>query len=334
MEHSRILMITTGGTIASRLDPHTGAAVPASSGSDLIGALPELSRVADCDVIDFSLIGSWDMTPLLHYRLARLILERLEDAAYDGVVITHGTDTLEETAFSLDLLLDVHIPVVLTGAMLHSTEVGADGPRNLLAAARVAVSDMARGLGVCIVLNQEIHAARWAMKLDSNAPHAFGSPNYGAIGRVDGEVVTFRTLRGRPRVTIPLTEPKARVILIRMAAGLDVEPYLYWLNTGLRVDGFVIEAFGSGNIFSEWESFLHTCFERDVPVVLCSRCLSGPLTFSYGGRGGGLSIAEVIIPASYLPGPKARLALIFALSSGYSRSQLIQLFQDLSQVLW
>jgi L-asparaginase len=269
------------------------------------------------------------MTPTLHVELASTIASILRNDSFDGIIVTHGTDTLEETAFALDILLDIDIPVVLTGAMLPSGSVGSDGPRNLVDAAQVALHPPARGLGVLVTLAGQIHAARWVTKTDSTAIAAFASPNFGPVGRVDDDNIVIWLHRTWPRIHLTPTNPPPNVLLIKMAAGITAVPYKVLLESGYPIHGIVIEAFGSGNLYFEWESFLEVCTSRAIPVVVTTRCPSGPITFSYGGAGGGQKIRAYVIPAPYLSGPKARLALLFALMSGYAFDDLRTLFAKL-----
>jgi len=328
-QRPRLLLITTGGTIASRIDPTTGAAIPAAHAHELLDAVPQLQQLAECTTHEFALIGSWNMTPTMHVELANTIVSILRSNSYDGIIVTHGTDTLEETAFALDLLLDIDTPVVLTGAMLPSGSVGSDGPRNVVDAARVALHPSAQRMGVLVTLAGQIHAARWVTKTDSTAYAAFASPNFGPIGRVDDDNVLIWSPRTWTRIHLTPTNPSVNILLIKMAAGITAEPYRALVESGYPIHGIVIEAFGSGNLYSEWDSFLELCNSHAIPVVVTTRCLSGPLTFSYGGPGGGQKIREHVIPAPYLSGPKARLVLLFALMSGYAFHDLRTLFVKL-----
>src|SRR5205085_11930624 len=159
-----VQIITTGGTIAHNIDPATGAALPTLKGEELVAEVPALADVAQVRVVEFGLLQSWNMTPALAADLARRVRDALADPEVTGVVVAHGTDTMEETAFALDLVLDTPRPVVLTGAMRNPSQPGPDGPRNVVSAAHVATDPAARDLGVLVVLNDEIHAARYVTK--------------------------------------------------------------------------------------------------------------------------------------------------------------------------
>ena len=169
-------ILTTGGTIASLPDPDTGAKRPALSGEELVASVPGLDKVAIVEVAEIVSVTSWNLTPGDMLAVARRASEALAEPDVDGVVVTHGTDTLEETAFLADLTLRSDRPVAVVGAMRSVDELSADGPRNLLNAVRVAAAPEARGVGAVAVVGDEIHAARWVRKLDSGLTSAFGSP--------------------------------------------------------------------------------------------------------------------------------------------------------------
>ena len=179
-----VLVLTTGGTIASLPDPETGAKRPAVSGEELVASVPGLDQVAEVAVEEVAEQSSWNLTPGDMLAVARRAAEALAGPDVDGVVVTHGTDTLEETAFLADLTVRADGPVVVVGAMRSPDEPSADGPRNLLNAVRVDAAPEARGSGAVVAMGDEIHAARWVRKLDAGGPAAFASPRRGPIGRV------------------------------------------------------------------------------------------------------------------------------------------------------
>lgn len=310
----RIVILTTGGTIASSIDPGSGAAVAAVNAEDLLASVPTLREFAEVEAHGFSLVNSWDMTPQMMASLGRELSRLADDDRPDGFIVTHGTDTMEETAFVLDLVLDLDVPVVLTGAMRAADATGPDGPRNLLAAARAITSGALDGAGVTIVMNDEVHAARYATKVHTTALGTFASLDTGPLGTVDerGVLLRWRPPR-RPR--LELVDPEPSVGLVKMTAGAD-ERLLRHLADD-HATGVVIEGSGSGNVPSAWQPVLKELVDRKVPVVLASRCPAGRVVPSYGGAGGGATLAEVgVIPAEDLSGPKARLALMLLLGGG------------------
>jgi L-asparaginase len=317
-------IVTTGGTIASRVDAATGAAIPVLGGNELLAQVPGLFEIAEARVTEFGLIGSWNMTPQLMARLARTVAELVTDSGVTGVVVTHGTDTMEETAFALDVFLEQPAPVVLTGAMRNPTLPGPDGQRNLLHAVRTAVDPNAAGLGVLVVMNGEAHAAHHVTKVHTTALNAFASPGLGPVGLVDDDGFW---LRRRPQrfARLPVAEPAANVYLIKMAAGMDDLLLRAALEAGTR--GIVIEGAGTGNVYAGWEESISALLQAGVPVVLASRCLDGRVTPTYGGPGGAITLRDMgVIPAGDLSGPKARLALAFALGAGLDRDAIRAFF--------
>ncbi len=315
-----VQIITTGGTIASRAEPATGAAVPAVSGDELLASVPQLAAIAAGRVREFSRVSSWNITPSMLVDLARAAQSALDDPDVAGVVVTHGTDTMEESAFALQLVLNSVKPVVFTGAMRHAGQPFPDGPRNLLAAAQVAVDPATRGIGVVVVMHDEIHAARYVTKTHATALDALRSPATGPIGAVDDAGVWLRWLPPRlPR--LPLVEPVEDVYLVRMAMGLPDRLIRAVLDGGGR--GLVIEGSGAGNVYGGWEAAIRDLIAADVPVVLVSRTGGGRVVPSYGGAGGGRTLVERgVIPGGDLSGPKARLALMFALGAGWNNDRI------------
>ncbi len=309
-----VQIITTGGTIASRIDPDTGSAVPVVRPDELVAQVPALADIAEVRITEFSLVSSWNMTPAMVANLARTIQRVLADPDVTGVVVTHGTDTMEETAFALDLLLQGPAPVVLTGAMRNPSLPGPDGPRNLLAAVRVAAEPAARGLGALVAMNDEVHAARYVTKTHTTALHTFASPGLGPVGLVDDEGLWLRWRPARlPR--LPLSDPEPKVYLIKMATGIDDLLLRAVLEAGGR--GVVVEGSGAGHVYEGWEASISALVQAGVPVVLVSRTGGGRVVAAYGGPGGGQTLRRLgVVPGGDLSGPKARLALMFALGSG------------------
>jgi L-asparaginase len=234
------------------------------------------------------------------------------------VVVPHGTDTLEESVYLVDRLLDSDTPVVFTGAQRGADEPDADGPRNLRDAIRLAASDDARGLagrglGALVVFAGEIHAAREARKVHTSAVRAFDSPGYGPVGHVDGDVVSLRRSPLRAPA-LPLPERLAKVDLHRLYAGSDGRFVRHSLATG--AEALVLEGTGRGNANEEVVEAVREASAQDIPVVVCSRCVAGRVEPVYG-RGGGRDLEEAgALFAGDLAGPKARVLLQIALGAG------------------
>lgn len=320
----KLVIITTGGTIAMRHDADHGV-VPAVEGADLVLAVPGLGAW-DLEVVEFSNVPSPHMTPDMMFQLAVLIDAWLAKSNVGGVIITHGTDTLEETAYFLDMMVTSDKPVVVTGAMRSGEEPGADGPANLLAAARVAASGKSAGLGTLVVLNDEIHAARDVRKGHAGRTSTFISPLWGPIGEVEDDGPIYR--RSLPKRTLLSPRvPEYNVHLVTFTAG----------STGLLVDllvnhgahGLVLECFGRGNVPPDVLPAVETAVSKGIPVVLTSRVFSGRVLPVYGYPGGARTLVTAgAILGGELPGHKARLRLMLALGLSHNLAEIQSHFTD------
>ena len=309
---STVVVVSTGGTIAMRSDPETGKLVPALSGEELVEMLawPEAPPL---ELDDFVHVPSFDMHGELALSLARRVIEHAGRSDLSGVVVTHGTDTMEETVFLIDRLLGSDLPVVLTGAQRGADETDTDGPRNLRDAIRVASAPGARGRGALIVFAGEVHAAREVRKVHTTSLNAFASPGSGPIGVVDGEHVVFQR-RPERRPWLPMPTGLARVDLIRLYAGSDALFVRAAVEAGAT--GIVLEGTGRGNANDQVVEGVRDAVARGVTVAVCSRCASGRVEPVYG-RGGGRDLAEAgALFAGDLAGAKARVLLQLALGAG------------------
>jgi L-asparaginase len=309
---STVVVVSTGGTIAMRPDPETGKLVPAVSGDELMEMLawPEAPPL---ELDDFVGVPSFDLHGELALSLARRVLEHSVRADNAGIVVTHGTDTMEETVYLVDRVLASDAPVVFVGAQRGADQPDSDGPRNLADAVRVAVSGEARGRGAMIAFAGEIHAAREARKVHTSALRAFASPGYGPIGHVDGDVVGFRR-RPERRPPLPLPERLAPVDSIRLYAGSDARFIRASVESG--AEAIVLEGTGRGNANDQVVAGVKDAVSAGVHVVVCSRCIAGRVEPVYG-RGGGRDLAEAgALFAGDLAGPKARILLQLALGVG------------------
>ena len=217
-----VALLATGGTIASRQDPTKGGYAPALSGEDLVSAVPAIKKIAQIQVEQISNIPSQDITPEIWVRLASRVNDLLAQPEVAGVVVTHGTNTLEETAYFLDLATTGAKPVILVGAQRAASDPDSDGPRNLLDAVRVAVSSEAVAKGVMVVMNGQINAARDVTKTNTNRVETFRGLEFGELGTVDAEKVRFYRAPLR-RQTLPL-DPRTqlpRVDIVPSYAGAD-----------------------------------------------------------------------------------------------------------------
>ncbi len=322
------MLIGLGGTIA--MASSAGAVVPSLGTAQLLTAVPGLAATqADVEVLDFrqtasASLGFDDLLGLA------AVLGALDGV--DGIVVTQGTDSMEETAYLLDLVYRGDTPVVMTGAMRAASLAGADGPANLLAAVRTAIAPDARGRGVLVVMADEIHAASRVRKTHTTGVAAFRSPDGGPVGQIaEGRVRFASTPLTRPFVVLPALDPRrprVRVALLTMALGDDGT----LIESLLRDDawhGAVIAGFGGGHVPAGVVPVLRRLAAR-MPVVLASRTGAGPvLTSSYGYPGGEVELlAAGLIPAGLLDPLKARVLLHLLLSAGLSAAEIPSAFTD------
>ena len=296
-----VRLIATGGTIASLADPETGAVRPAVSAEDLVATVPGLGPV---EVEEVAHVNGWNVTPATMLEVAR------RASSGGPVVVTHGTDTIEETAFFCDLT--VESDVVFAGAMRNGSEVSADGPRNLLCASQVAAA--APGLGTVLVLNDEIHAARWARKQDSSRVHAFTSPGHGPVGIVVPGSVRI-AVRPPRRFQVALPEALPPVPVIQTYTGIE-EHLIETVLDATGAAGLVLEGTGLGNVPGSAERGIAAAVERGLPVVTATRVPGGGTHAVYGGPGGVVTLRELgVRTAGGLSAAKARLLLMLLIAS-------------------
>jgi L-asparaginase len=323
----RIAVITTGGTISMRYDARLGGAVPAVSGDELLQLVPSLDAVAELELIEFSNLPSCHLTPAIMFDLCRLIQRTIQRPDLQGVVVTHGTDALEETAYMSDLWVDSNKPIVFTAAMRNNSEIGCDGPRNILAAVRVAACRDAWDAGTLVVFNGRILAARDTIKMHTSNMDAFRSPMLGPVGNVDDDaVVLFR--RSLVRQSLRPQRIVTSVDLMRVYGGMDSE-FIFWsLERGNR--GLVIEAMGQGNVPPALVPGLRAWIDAGRPVVLVSRCPEGRALDTYAYEGGGKQLHNMgVIFGEDLTGQKARIKLMLALGLSSDPKEIRAMFEYL-----
>ncbi len=311
-EAREVTVLAAGGTIAMAGDD---GAVPQLDAEALVAAVPALAAVPG---LRARTLGSW---PGVHVGAAdALAIARAavaEAAAGRGVVVTHGTDTLEETAVLCDLIHAADPPVVFTGAIRPASASGADGPANLLDAVRAAGAEATAGAGAIVAFAGELHAARAVRKVDSTSPRAFASPRSGPMGRIfEARVDVW----GRPvrRPPLPVAQLDARVEIVPAALGSDGALLDAALATG--ADGIVAVLLGAGHAPPAFVRACSTAAER-VPVVACVRPESGRIlrsTYGFEGAEGDVRAAGLILAPSLSPAA-ARITLMACLGAGYSR---------------
>jgi L-asparaginase len=307
-----------------RIDPGTGAAVPALSGEDIVSRAHGLKREARLTLEDYARLPGPHVTPHWMWRLKDRVAKLLRDPGVDAVVLTHGTDTLEETAFLLDLTLDSPKPVVFCGAMRTVSEPGWDGPANLMGAVRTAVHPESQGRGVLLAIGEEIHGAAEATKYHTQSLSAFRSP-HGALGVLDRGQLVYHRPPFRTQ-TVAARRLVADVDLHTMAAGVDDALLRASLARGAR--GIVLEATGCGNVPPAAMPGVKAALAARVPVVLCSRCAEGRVSPAYGYEGGGRMLQALgVVFGQDLPGPKARIKLMVALGTTSDAKALRRIFE-------
>ncbi len=320
----RIHIIATGGTIAMRIDPVGGGPVPAVSGQELVSAVPGLQLVAEITVDEFANIPSERMRPENWLRLAGRVQDLVAQGAADGIVILHGTDTMEETAFFLDITVPTDTPIVFTGSMRAASDLQADGPANILAAATVAAHPAARGRGVLIVMHGEIHSARRVTKIDTSDVDAFESVLPPDLGSVRGGLVEFSETWS-PHVHVLLPDALPRVDIVLMYAGVDDFALRAALQRGAA--GLVIAGVGAGNVNEDLYGGILDALHAGLPVVISSRVPFGGSRPIYAYAGGGVALQRAgAIFAFDLNPQKARVLLMAGLGAGYDQTQLQRLF--------
>ncbi len=321
-----VTLITCGGTIASAVQPGQGA-LPTLDIGALAREIPGIDALADLRTIDARRLPS----PHMGFDDLLMLAQACRDAIAQGshgVVISQGTDTIEEIAFGLDLLLESDAPVIVTGAMRNASMAGADGPANLLAAVRVAAAPSARGFGALVVFNDDIHAARFVHKSHTQSTATFVSPATGRIGWLAEDKVRLLVRPvGRHHVALHADAQVPAVALLRMSLGDDGR-----LLEGLAQAGFagaVIEGFGGGHVTRTIvDSGRLDRLIAQMPVVLASRTGGGEvLRDTYGFVGAERDLIGLgMISAGALDGIKARLLLSLLLAGGADRARIHERF--------
>lgn len=307
-----VAIVATGGTIAEKLDPKTGGAVPAVSGQQLVAAVPQLKAVANIAVHQFSNIDSSQMSPEIWARLSRAVNAILARPEIRGVVVTHGTDTMAEGAYFLELTLRSDKPVVFTGAMKDASDPGPDGPGNIFNAVTQVCSDQATGWGVTVTLNAFINSARAVRKTDKTNPQTFMSGHAGYLGYiVDNQVMRLNVPLYRQKLPLPDKLPK--VVYLSTFSGDDGSLVRFAADSGAA--GIVIDGVGAGNVNAATFEAIKYALGKQIPVVVSSRVYHGSVAPIYGDQGGGKTLQENgCILAGDLVGHKARLLLMLGLA--------------------
>jgi len=323
----RVIILATGGTIAgagaaSDRAGYTAGKIPIE---DLIGSIPTVKKVADITGEQIASVGSQDMTVDIWKKLAIRINEINKNNEAEGIVITHGTDTQEETAYFLDLALTGDKPVVLTGSMRPATAISADGPKNLYDAITIAASPKSIGRGVLVSFNEGIYDARDVMKLSTTKTNAFGSPNTGAVGQAyDGRVEYYskseREVKPNKPITITADTKLPRVDIVYMYA--DAPSDEIDMLVGKKVDGIVIAGVGNGNFNKAYTEAVKRAVAAGVVVCRASRTPSGRVVLhdEINDDELGTIVSDDLTPQ------KARILLMLGLTKTKDKKQLQEFF--------
>ncbi len=321
---NKILVVFTGGTFSMKIDEKTGGAVPFFHGEELIEMIPQSRELADVEIFNFGIRPGPHMTPELMLELSKVIHKEIKRDDIHGIIVTHGTDTLEETAYFLDLTVKTDKPIVVIGAMRTSSEPDWDGPRNLLDAMYIINNKNSRGMGVLVCLNGEINAASEVTKTHTEDIETFRSLDFGALGFVEKDRVIFNRLPKKLEI-IETDNIDPNVDLLKVYAGMDDKFFRFSADSGAHA--LVVEALGVGNVPPAAFEGIEYVVNKGIPVVLVSRCPAGETLDIYGYPGAGKWLKKLgVIFSEYLNGQKARIKTIIALGKIESPDELRKYF--------
>ncbi|MHB1686723.1 MAG: asparaginase [Ignavibacteriaceae bacterium] len=319
-----ILVVFTGGTFSMMIDENTGGAIPRYSGEELLEKIPAAKNLANISCYDFGKYPGPHMTPDLMFLLSKKIKELIGAGNYTGVIVTHGTDTLEETAYLLDLTIKTPIPIVVIGSMKNSSEADWDGPRNLIDAIHVCLNENCKNIGVLVCLNREINAASEVTKTYTEEVDSFHSLDFGALGFVQNGRIILNRLP-RKLETIETEKIITNVDILTVYAGMNEKFFKFSADSGVK--GIVVEALGVGNVPPAAFEGIKYAVEKNIPVILVSRCPAGETLDIYGYPGAGKWLHKIgVIFADYLNGQKARIKLMLALGIVNKGEELRKIF--------
>ena len=322
----KVAVVFNGGTISMKVDPIIKAAVPSLTGEEIMAMVTGIEEFAEIESYNFSNLPSPHITPEVMLELSKYVEKLLLREDIDGIVVTHGTDSLEETAYFLALTIASEKSIVITGAMRSGSELGYDGPSNLAAAICTVIYENSKNRGVLVCLNGELHSASEVTKANSMSLNAFQTPVFGPIGIVDNnEVIFYRN--SEQKLNIKIDELSAKVDLIKCVSGMDGRLIDFCVSEGDK--GIVIEAMGRGNIPLEMVQGVKNAINNNIAVVIVSRCFEGRVFPSYGYEGGGKELRNLgVILGDNMNGQKARIKLILALSKTSNLDEVRDMFED------
>ncbi|WP_426176272.1 asparaginase [Massilia sp. TWR1-2-2] len=318
-----IEFIATGGTIAMKIDPVKKAPVPAISGDDLLATVPDIGKYATIEVNNLSNVPSDYMDPPRWIQLTKAVQTALARPEVSGVIVSHGTDTLEETAYWLDLTVNSSKPIVLIGAQRNASSADFDGPRNLLNAARIAVDAQSKDKGVMLAMNNQINAARYVTKTHTGNVETFNSGDFGFIGEVYPDRVTYASAPMRRQHIAISADKMPTVEIVAMYGGADGMALRSAVDRGAK--GIVVQALGMGNMNEPMYEAVRYALSKKVPVVVSTRVHNGRVLPSYGFVGGGKTTFDAgAVMADDLKPAKARILLMLLLQSGVTSQADLQ----------
>lgn len=326
MPKPKVAILFTGGTISMSVDPRIGAAIPSLSGEEIMSMVTNIDKFAEIESINFSQLPGPHIDPLMMMKIRDEVLKIISRPDITGVIITHGTDTLEETAYLLDLTIHSEKPIIVIGAMRNSSELGYDGPSNLAAAVCTAISPEAKNKGVLVVMNNTVNAASEVTKTNTLSLDTFQSMEFGPLGIVDNDkLILRRDIIHRQH--IPATSIVTDVSLIKCVAGMDSKMFRFCADSGSK--GIVIEGMGRGNVPPAMLEGIQYALDKKVAVVLVSRCPTGRVLDTYGYEGGGRQLRQMgVLFGGSLPGQKARIKLMLALSITDDLNELRKIIEN------
>ncbi|MBP1932170.1 asparaginase [Ammoniphilus resinae] len=320
----RIRLIAVGGTISTSDVDGSKLALPKFTGEDLIKGVPGVDQLAIVEVDNFSMVVSNRLSIEQVYQLARHIRDvLLEDPELTGVVVTHGTGTMEESAFMADLMVSDHRPVVFTGAMRKTSDPFTDSYFNIYQAIQIAVSSEAKGKGVMVALNSVIHSARDVYKSHTTNVDSFQSGEFGPLGYVYPDHVHFSRTQ-LLRLNLYTEKPIFDVDLIKFVVGMDDRFIRCSVESGAK--GIIIEGSGLGNVNDSVAEGIRNALRQGVTVVICSRCVNGKIFFSYGTKVSARALFDEGCILAPMQGPKARILLMLALGITNDRQHIQKMF--------
>lgn len=309
-----------------KVDERLKAAIPALTDEEIISKVSGIEKMAEIEVMHYGSYPGPHIGPDMMFSLAGEVNKLLQREDIAGVVITHGTDTLEETAYLLDMLVKSRKPVVLTGAMRNGSELGYDGPANLSASICTVCSEESIDKGVLVVMNNQVNAADEVTKTHTLSLDTFQSMDFGPLGIVDSDQVIYYRNR-KSHSVIEAVGIEKKVALIKAVAGLGSEFIHYLVDEGYK--GIVIEALGRGNVPPAMVEGIERAIACNIPVVIVSRCAKGRVLDSYGYEGGGRKLREMgVILGDNLSGQKARIKLMLVLGMTPNIEEVRQIFEE------